>query len=268
MRIEVRKHIHLIFYLALSLAVLGFLLKPGYVLSLDMIFGPSPKADVYGLVGPPVFGGGIWLSSLIQLCSSVAPTWVIQKLFLLLIFFLSGVSAYSLIETKSKVPRYFAGILYMINPFIYVRFLAGHWVLLLAYAVTPFAIKYFLKFLDDPSKQNILKTLIPLVFISVSSHVLALNLLAFLIIFCFKAMELRSGIKRLIPKLALLALAFLAVSAYWLIPLATAKETAIQQITERDLFVFAPRGEGLSIPYSLATMYGFWRGGYTFSKIL
>jgi hypothetical protein len=149
MGIDLRKHIHLIFYLALSLTILGFLLKPGYILSLDMIFGPSPKPDFYGF-GGPVFGGGILLSSLVQLCSSLAPTWVIQKLFLLLIFFLSGVSAYSLIETKSRAPRYFAGILYAINPFIYVRLLAGHWVLLLAYAITPFAIKYFLKFLDTP----------------------------------------------------------------------------------------------------------------------
>lgn len=266
MNLKMRKHAHLIFYLALSLAILSILLKSGYILTLDMIFGPSPKADVYGLGGPPVFGGAIWLSSLIQLCSFVVPTWVVQKLLLLLIFFLSGVSVYSLIETKSKVSRYFAGIFYMINPFIYVRLLAGHWVILLAYAVTPFAIKYFLKFLDNPSRQNILKTLLPLIFISVSSHVLALNLLAFLIIFCFKVVEFRFKIKKLIPKLALLALAFLAVSAYWLVPLATAEETLIQQITERDLFVFAPRGEGFSIPYSLATMYGFWRGGYTYTK--
>lgn len=265
MNLELRKHIHLIFYLILSLVILSILLKPGYLLSLDMIFGPNPNLDFYGF-GGLAFGGGIWLSSLIQLCSSVAPTWVIQKLFLLLIFFLSGVSAHSLIETKSKGPRYFAGILYMINPFIYVRLLAGHWVILLAYAITPFAIKYFLKFLKDPSRQNTLKILIPLVFISISSHVLVLTLLAFLIIFCFKAAELRSGIKKVVPRLIPLALAFLALNAYWVVPLATAKETPVQQLTDRGLFVFAPHGEGLSIPYSLATMYGFWRGGYTYTK--
>lgn len=265
MNLKIRKHIHLIFYLILSLVILSILLKPGYLLSLDMIFGPNPNSDFYGF-GGPAFGGGIWLSSLVQLCSSVAPTWVIQKLFLLLIFFVSGVSAHSLIGTKSKVPKYFAGILYMINPFIYIRLLAGHWVILLAYAITPFAIKYFLKFLDHPSRQNTLKTLIPLVFISVSPHVLALNLLAFLIIFCFKAAKLRSGIKKVVPGLVLLALAFLALNAYWVVPLAMAKETTVQQITERDLFIFAPHGEGLGIPYSLATMYGFWRGGYTYTK--
>lgn len=265
MNLKIRKHIHLTFYLILSLVILSVLLKPGYILSLDMIFGPSPKPDFYGF-GGPAFGGGIWLSSLIQLWSSTVSTWVVQKVILVLIFFLSGISAHSLIETKSRVPRYFAGLLYMINPFVYVRFLAGHWVILLAYAITPFAIKYFLKFLDDPSRKNILKTFIPLVFISVSPHVLALNLLAFLIIFCFKAADLRSRIKKVVPGLIPLALAFLALNAYWVVPLATAKETTVQQITERDLFVFAPHGEGLSIPYSLATMYGFWRGGYTYTK--
>ncbi|MFQ6130190.1 MAG: hypothetical protein ACE5OT_05240 [Candidatus Hadarchaeaceae archaeon] len=266
MKIELEKLIYPIFYLALSLAVLSTLLKSGYILTLDMVFGPSLESNLYGLFGPPVWGGGAWLSSLIQLCSSIVQTWVVQKAILVLIFFLSGVSAHSLIETKSRVPKYFAGTLYMINPFIYVRFLAGHWVVLLAYAITPFAIKYFLKFLDDPSRQNTLKTLIPLVFISISSHILILNLLAFFIIFCFKAAELGSEIKKLVPGLILLALAFLALNAYWLVPLATAEETMVQQITERDLFVFAPHGEGLSIPYSLATMYGFWRGGYTYTK--
>jgi len=265
MRIEFRKHTHLIFYLSLSLIILSILLKPGYLLSLDMIFGPNPNSDFYGF-GGPAFGVGIWLSSLVQLCSFVAPTWVIQKLFLLLIFFLSGVSAYYLIETKSKVPRYFAGILYMINPFIYIRFLAGHWVILLAYAIIPFAIKYFLKFLDDPSRQNTLKILVPLVFISVSNHILVLTLLAFLTISCFKVAELRSKTKKVVQGLSLLTLAFLAINAYWVVPLATANETMVQQTTERDLFVFAPHGGGLNIPYSLATMYGFWRGGYTYTK--
>jgi len=265
MNVKIRKHVHLIFFLILSLALLSILLKPGYILSLDMTFGPNLNSDFYGF-RDPAYGGEISLSSLIQLCSSIVPTWVVQKVILVLIFFLSGISAHSLIETKSRVPKYFAGILYMINPFIYVRLLAGHWVILLAYSVTPFAIKYFLKFLDDPSRQNILKTIVPLAFISTSSHVLALNFLAFLIILCFKAAEPKFKIKKVIPRVALLALMFLAINAYWLIPLATAKESLVQQITERDLFVFAPRGEGLSTPYSLATMYGFWRGGYTYTK--
>jgi hypothetical protein len=265
MRIEFKKHFYLLFYFFLSLALLITLFKPGYVLTLDMVFGPNQSPDFYGLQGASI-GGVLLVSSIIHLLGILAPIWLIQKILLFLVFFLSGISAYLLIDTKSKIPKYFAGILYMINPFIYVRFLAGDWIILLAYAVTPFAVKYFLKFLDDPSKQDILKTLIPLIFISVSIHVLVLNLLAFFIIFCFKAVELRPKIKNLMPRLALLATAFLAVNAYWLIPLATAKGTLVQQITEQDLLIFAPHGGGLTIPYSLATMYGFWRGGYTYTK--
>jgi hypothetical protein len=264
---EFKKYLYFIFFLGLSLATISCLLNPGYVLTLDMVFGPSPKIlDVYGLSDPPVFGGGLWLSFLTKLCSPIVPTWIIQKVFLFLIFFLSGFSAHSLIETKSSVARYFAGTLYMVNPFVYTRFLAGHWALLLAYAVTPFAFKYFFKFLDNPSKQNFVKTLISLLFVSVSSHILALTILAFFVVFCFKSIELRSEVKMLLPKLALFALAFLAVNAYWLIPLTTAKETLVQQISERDLLIFAPRGEGLSIPYTLASMYGFWRNGYIYTK--
>jgi hypothetical protein len=256
---------HLIFYFILSLFLLCILLMPGYVLTLDMVFGPKMNPDFYGLQGPPM-GGGLLLGTSVYALSFVFPTWLIQKILLFLVFFLSGISAHSLTNTKSEVPKYFAGILYAVNPFIYVRFLAGHLGILLAYAIVPFAIKYFLEFLDDSSKRNGMKVFIPLIFIATGPHVLFLTLISFLIIFCFKSTELRSKIKRLIPRLALLALAFLAISAYWLVPLATAEETKVQQITEQDLFVFAPRGEGLSVPYSLATMYGFWRGGYTYTK--
>ena len=29
----------------------------------------------------------------------------------------------------------------MINPFVYLRFMAGHWLILLAYSITPFVVK-------------------------------------------------------------------------------------------------------------------------------
>ena len=51
MKIKLRKHRYLLFYLCLSIAIMLPLFRPGYILTLDMAFGPNPDliARLYGL---------------------------------------------------------------------------------------------------------------------------------------------------------------------------------------------------------------------------
>lgn len=51
MKIKLRKHRYLLFYLYLSIAIMLLLFRPGYILTLDMAFGPNPDliARLYGL---------------------------------------------------------------------------------------------------------------------------------------------------------------------------------------------------------------------------
>ena len=70
-------------YLAISVFILGDLLKPGYILTLDMVFAPNVKwiNMFYGLEGP-------WISELplvvlLDLGSHIIPVWLEQKIILL-----------------------------------------------------------------------------------------------------------------------------------------------------------------------------------------
>ena len=63
------------------------------------------------------------------------------------------------------------------------------------------------------------------------------------------------------------AATFIALNVYWLIPILTAKGTMIEQIGRLDLLCFAPKPvSNLGIMFDTASMYGFWRGGYIYTK--
>jgi hypothetical protein len=126
-----------LFYALLSLSILGPLLQPGYILTLDMVFTPHFDSSSF------VFGLDEWWPSasapffiLMEFGSKIVPAWLIQKAILFLVFFLAGLGAHRLFPYRGA-GAYFAGLLYMINPFTYARFLAGQWGMLTAYAMFP-----------------------------------------------------------------------------------------------------------------------------------
>ncbi|MFZ3168258.1 MAG: hypothetical protein WA130_11635 [Candidatus Methanoperedens sp.] len=117
----------------------------------------------------------------------ILPMWIIQKIVLFAIFFLSGVSAYSLLPVRSSAAKYFSGILYAINPFVYIRFIAGQWNILLAYSVMPFAIKAFIEYLENDNRRNFLKLMFWTTLVAVFSiHMLILIFIVFFVILLFK----------------------------------------------------------------------------------
>jgi hypothetical protein len=105
-----------------TIVALWQMLLPGYVLTLDMIFTDN---------------------------------WLIQKLFLFAMFFLLFYLPVRFFpfEIDHKF-KYWAGIFFAVNPFVYERFLAGHWLVLLLYAMLPPLIYYFIKLFKN-FKQNI-----------------------------------------------------------------------------------------------------------------
>ncbi|RLC93846.1 MAG: hypothetical protein DRI39_04560, partial [Chloroflexi bacterium] len=81
-------------YSLLSLGIMGVLLLPGYVLTLDMVFGPHTAIEgkLYGLDEWRIAASTpLWL--LIDAASRILPAWVCQKIILFLIFFLCGLGA-------------------------------------------------------------------------------------------------------------------------------------------------------------------------------
>lgn len=255
-------------YMVLPLTVLWNLLLPGYILTLDMIFSPNIKVDglLFGL-DIPVYGGLLPFLLTLKSLSFVVPVWAIQKLILFFTLFLAGLSAHHLCPARNVTGKFFAGFLFMLNPFVYVRFMAGHWQLLLAYAITPLAVKFVINFfqrqrLIEAVKVSLLLTLIAMF----NSHMLLLNLLLFSIFFIAIVVKNRG---RKLVKLsgltsALFALFFL-LNIYWILPtFLFVDETILTSISYRDLLVFTAKvwGTGPNIFFSVASMHGFWRAGY------
>ncbi|VVB86700.1 Uncharacterised protein [uncultured archaeon] len=261
-----KKYFPVIFYFSISFLIL-FYFKGYYVLTLDMVF-PIKNLFTeyfYGFI-PPEYGGYLLIVSRIE----PMPAWLLQKLFLFLIIFLSGFSMHYLINTKSSIPKYFAGMLYAVNPFVYVRFLAGHWIILLAYSIMPFAVKSFLDFLDNSSRKNLVKcSLLATLVGAISSHILVLMFLVYSILVIFKLYQIRNeagAIKNLLRSLSIFAALFILFNFYWLLPLFTAKSTLINQISQPDIYTFATRTSAFNAAFTIASMYGFWRWGYIYAK--
>jgi hypothetical protein len=125
-------------YGALALIILLPLFKSGYVFAMDMVFSPH-------LRWPEQFNS---TDAFLYLLNFILPSQIIQKIFLFSILFLSGIGMHKLIPTKDELPKYFAGIFYIFNPFVYSRFLFGQW--FFAYALMPFVVKSIFEFLKCP----------------------------------------------------------------------------------------------------------------------
>ena len=268
-----KNFVPILVYAVVSIIVLWGLLAPGYVLTLDMVFTPNGSdidvSDWFYGFDTWIFGG-LPFFLIIKGIGSIVPMWLIQKVLLFLTLFLSGFSAHSLCPSKSQCGKYFAGLIYMLNPFVYVRFMAGHWLILLAYAVVPFAIKAILNFLEQPDLKKALNMTLLITLVGVfNSQILLLVLITSLIIFVAKLIQIRgnrAALMKLIRGTGLSLGAFTLLNVYWVVPILTTQTTTLSQITRDDLraFVTDSGGAGPNVLFSLATMHGFWREGYRY----
>ena len=122
----------------LSLLVVGPALLPGFVLSYDLVFTPRQEL----LPGSLGVGSGLPRAvpqdAVVALVETVVPGMIVEKVVLLAIPLLAGMGMLRLL------PGTTAGVvgatLAIANPFVAQRLVIGHWGLLLAYALVPWAL--------------------------------------------------------------------------------------------------------------------------------
>ncbi|WP_423792384.1 alpha-(1-_3)-arabinofuranosyltransferase domain-containing protein [Methanocaldococcus indicus] len=262
---EFKKYKIPIIYFILSLIILIPISSNKYFFLLDTLPKLNNQIFIMHFYGffVPSYGGTLPFDIL----SNLIPADVFQKLLLLFILFFSGFSAYSLAKklTNSEVGSFYAGILYMINPYTYIRIIVGHWLILFAYSLLPLGIKYFIELLENRDKRSIIKATLITSLIAFNAHTLFMAFMAYGIILIIKLAREKS-IKLLKP-VGLFSISFTVLNLYWLIPLLTAKSSSlVNYITIHDLYVFAPKIDSFSALFTLASMYGFWRPAYTYAK--
>ncbi len=134
----------------LGLLALGPGLAPGYLLSYDMVFVPSPpfSAALLGFTGGPA--RAVPSDAVITVAAHVLPADLVQKIVLLLIFVLacSGAAALLAAGWRERAGRpapvlacLACGVFYTWNPFVAERLLIGQWALLLGYAGLPWVMR-------------------------------------------------------------------------------------------------------------------------------
>ncbi len=256
-------------YALLALIIMLPLLGEGYYLALDMQFGPNSFAefhfeDLYGY-GPNPYGAYLPVKMVLAAFSQIIPVELLEKALLFAVLFLCGFLMHVSLPKELGNSRYFAGLLYMLNPFVFVRFLAGHWMLLLSYALWPFAIRLFLDFIKKPEDNNAFaKAALITMAASISSHGVMLLLIAYLVVFI---MYFRKDFRILAKRTLLLAAVVLAMNLFWILPtLLMFDDIYSPASAESYMEDFGPSGGELPVSLAVITMHGFWRTGFTHTK--
>ena len=256
------------YFVSLALLVLYPLLAPGYVLTLDMVFSPNANYTAFAFRDKgPLYYGRLPFTLLLDALSLVVADWVLQKAILLSIIAGGGYAMYRTVPVRSPAAKLFAGTLFALNPFVYVRLLAGHWYFMLGYAALPLAIGAVYAHLtaDRPGARSRWRaigwTTVVAIFDPHAAVLLAIAFVPIVSLSYLSVADRRSFTTRLFRLGALVV----AVNAYWLVPaLATLldRSTKLSAISSLDLVAFGARGtvDG-NVPLSVAMLYGFWRGG-------
>jgi hypothetical protein len=268
-----KHYFYLFIFSILSLVLVMNFFSPGYILTLDMIFTPDTFRISDSFYGFTNYYSVLPLYAFLDFLGVFFSNELIQKLIFFIVFFVSGVSMYKLCPEEWGVGRYFAGFLYMINPFIYVRFLAGHWMILLAYAVSPIVIKSFMDFFESPSTKRSLHAAFLITFVFfIDTHTPFLLLIFFGVMYIVTILGSRKNAQSVInisKKSLLIGLFLLLLNSYWLVPSFTGNNVPLGEITSSDLYTFTTRQDlNFNTLFTIASMYGFWRGGYQYTKDL
>ncbi len=254
-------------YVLTTLAVMLPLLIPGYIFALDMVFTPKHAL-------PSEITSSYGLNLLLFIFSKVLPTQIVQKLLLCTILFTSGYGMHKLVQhiLKSKqgiYSYYFAGLLYMINPFTYSRFMTGQYQVLLGYALLPVFTLALLRLLKLPSlRSSLYLSAAAVVLAIVSIHTAGMALLITLVAVVLNLIRSKNEMKKiklLLKWLTVSSAIFVVASSYWLVPLVFGRGGQAQVISSFsvvDQQAFKTEGSGLLGPLlNVVQLKGFWADG-------
>lgn len=260
----VRKYGPLFFAAGGAILVLWQMLLPGYVLTWDMVFGPSRAF--------PAFSGfinGVPLTLLMWGAGFVAPMWLVQKAVLIALFFSLFYLPIRFFPFSADIwTRFAASAFYAVNPFVYERFLAGQWGVLAAYALLA-PLTYFLFELIREAKT---RTAAYLAFIMLLIGVFSLHafVMSVLIVsFVVASVALARGLA-LVKYAALAGVLVAAGSLYWIVPyLLNGESLPLRVFSEEHWSAFETSADPLlGASGNVLALYGFWGESYPWMQTL
>lgn len=261
MNLKINKNsLYLLFSFSGVIIVLRQLLASGYVLTLDMVFGP--RVAIAESVGNLPNTLPIWY--LLHLLTLVLGGWFTQKLLLILIFFLLFYlplhffkKIFILEDTHGG--EFVAALIFAINPFIYERFLAGQWMIILGYSLLIPLTAYLIEFCHEENVRNSFKLfgiIILLEIISIHLFIIALIIITFVWVITFFSHRFKMDFFK---KGLILGLFILLSSGYWLMPAISSKTAPLDIFGSEHWAAFRTAGQGsFGVLANVLTLHGFW----------
>lgn len=237
--------------------VLGPLLQRGYLLLLDAPAGPRPLSrSLTPLPSEGLVAAGAPFGLVVRLADTVAPE-ATNKILVFLTIFLGGLGLYRFARHHLMLTRgssLLGGTLFVLNPWIYDRLLAGQLWLTLAFALLPWALPALLQLITRTTVPHLVRTSawcagIGLIDLHVGGLALFLACVALIV-------SSSAPLRRVVYVVAVLAL-IAVLHAFWALPAALANEAA--RLAPADLEAFAPVPRSVQILPHVLLLHGFWR---------
>jgi hypothetical protein len=237
-----------------ALIVAAPLLGGGYLLLLDYPSGPAlPHVPLLPLPSSGDVGNGTPLLALEAVLRHIQ-VWLPDKVLLLAPIVLGGVGLYRLLRSRFGVgaaAATYGATLFVLNPFVADRYLAGHLFFLLALAMVPWALGPVLDLFDRSRHSGVWIGLWLFGLAVVDLHVAGMY--ALLVIVASVTTWSRKGSIDGAVGLGLGAV----LCAYWVLPSLLASPG--RRVGAADLAVYASRPSGARVLPRLLGLYGFWR---------
>lgn len=255
-----------LFFGLVSLVILGPLLLPGYVLSLDMLWTPE-------LPQPDWNDSRAFVTALIYVLGLLLPSMIVQKIVLFSIFWLAGYGMFRLTRTivthtkmslnRLSLSLYAAGLFYVCNPFVYERFMDGQWYVLLGYALLPWVAERIITFIQHQTFRNgIWVTIVSFFAIAASVHNLYMVALLYGALFAAAIWQQRAAPKKLVRLIAGGLAGFLISLIMGIGPMlanGAAVSSEVARFDGRDLLSFRTVATGPIPPaVSPLVLHGYW----------
>ncbi|MEA2505589.1 MAG: hypothetical protein QOH48_207, partial [Actinomycetota bacterium] len=207
-------------FLAVTVAVLGPLLLPGYLLLLDFPSGPHiPWVSLFPLPSQGLVSAGTPMINALRLFTIVLPEQT-PKLLIVVSIIVAGVGLFRFLTSclrLGSIPALAGSTMFAINPFVYDRILAGQLLVFLAYALLPWALSSLLRLALGGTPRALIWSVSWMAVIGIVN--VQIGIVAFLLVLAAIVTAPRS----LLLKIGFVAAAsatLLLVDLYWLLPLA------------------------------------------------
>ena len=260
-----------LYFIILAFFVTWPLWKPGFLFFLDFVVTPNNPFTIENFIS----GQELWslfpFRTFFWLLAHILSAQIAQKIILFSFFISAGlVFFYILPNTMARWIKCIAATFYVINPFIYERFMVGHIGLLLGYVFVPFTWYYSSKVffggqVDQSRKKRDIFFLIlfwtiqslctPHYFI-ITSVVVLINFIVKIFSDVFRHVSMRSAS---ISFLQVFSLA-LFINSWWILPSVFSISGPVKSFSPEHFQAYrASADEHYGLSLNLLSLYGFWR---------